>query len=84
MNDHIVSCLDFDKLLKLTNCFMMTLCGFHSIPAHTAGSVVALLLCWKQNHPTPKMIPFSSCPMFGHISILYNSEPLLNQSNYHI
>ena len=53
MNDHIVSCLDIDKLLKLTNCFLMTLCGFHSIPAHTAG-LIALLLCWKQNHPTPK------------------------------
>ena len=54
MNDHIVICLDIDKLLKLTNCFLMTLCGFHSIPAHTAGLVVVLLLCWKQNHPTPK------------------------------
>ena len=35
MNDHIVICLDIDKLLKLTNCFLMTLCGFHIIPAHT-------------------------------------------------
>ena len=61
MNDHIVSCLDIDRLLKLTNCFLMTLCGFYSIPANTAG----LIALFEAKSSYSKMIPFSSCPMFG-------------------